>query len=75
MSSSSSKSDSEMKKTLPQKEAEQNTNKPIDGKTAVKNPSDVGPINAEALFAWLGYEPNSVCEHGLKFYQCMPCSH
>jgi hypothetical protein len=69
MSSSSSKSDSEMQKTLPQKKAEQNTNKPIDGKTAV------GPINAEALFAWLGYKPNSHCEHGLLFYQCMECSH
>ncbi len=69
MSSSSSKSDSEMKTTLPQKEDEQNTNKPIDGKTAV------GPINAEALFAWLGHTKDSRCEHGLLFYQCMPCSH
>ena len=69
MSSSSSKSDSEMQKTLPQKEAEQNTKKPIDGKTAV------GPVVAEALFAWLGHTKDSVCEHGLKFYQCMPCSH
>ena len=69
MSSSSSKSHSEMQKTLPQKEAEQNTNKPIDGKTAV------GPVDAEALFACLGYTKKSVCEHGLLFYQCMPCSH
>ena len=69
MSSSSSTSDSEMKKTLPQKEAEQNTNKPIDGNTAV------GPINAEELFAWLGYDPKSVCAHGLLFYKCMDCSH
>jgi hypothetical protein len=69
MSSSSSKSDSEMKTTLPQKEAEQNTNKPIDGKTAV------GPVDAEALFAWLGYEPNSRCAHGEEFAKCMECSH
>lgn len=65
MSSSSSKSDSEMQ-TPPQKEDNQNTNKPIDGK--ISNA-------AAACFYYLGQDPKSVCAHGLLFYQCMPCSH
>ncbi len=69
MSSLSSKSDSEMKKTLPQKEAEKNTNKPIGGKTAV------GPKNAEELFAWLGHPNGTLCVHGEQFAKCMDCSH
>lgn len=66
MSSSSSKSDSEMQKTLPQKGDEQNTNKPSDG-----NLSNA----AAACFAYLGQDPKSVCAHGLEFFRCMPCSH
>ncbi len=65
MSSSSSKSNSEMQKTLPQN----TTNNPIDGKTAV------GPKNAEALFAWLGYTNGTLCVHGEQFAKCMDCSH
>jgi len=58
-----------MKKTLPQKEAEQNTNTPIYGKTAV------GPKNAEELFAWLGHTKDSRCKHDEQFDKCMACSH
>jgi hypothetical protein len=63
-----------MQKTLPQKEAEKNTNKPINGKTA-KNLSSIGPKNAKELFTWLGHEQDSLCTHGERFYQCMDCSH
>ena len=30
---------------------------------------------AEACFTFLGVKPNSECEHGLQFFQCMDCSH
>ena len=30
---------------------------------------------ATACFTLLGQNPNQVCEHGLQFFQCMPCSH
>jgi hypothetical protein len=58
-----------MKTTLPQNEAAQNTNKPIDGNTAV------GPKNAEELFAWLGYNNKYRCKHDEEFAKCMDCSH
>ena len=31
--------------------------------------------SAEACFTFLGVNPHSECEHGLKFFQCMDCSH
>ncbi len=30
---------------------------------------------AEACFTFLGVNPQSECEHGLKFFHCMDCSH
>jgi hypothetical protein len=30
---------------------------------------------AEDCFTFLGVNPQSECEHGLKFFQCMDCSH
>ena len=30
---------------------------------------------ATACFAFLGQNPNTLCPHGLQFFQCMPCSH
>ncbi len=30
---------------------------------------------AEACFTFLGVNPQSKCEHGLTFFQCMDCSH
>ena len=30
---------------------------------------------ANACFASVGQKPDSLCPHGLQFFQCMPCSH
>jgi hypothetical protein len=31
--------------------------------------------DADACFEFLGQDKDSLCPHGLKFFQCMPCSH
>lgn len=30
---------------------------------------------ADACFEVLGIDKDNICPHGLKFFQCMPCSH
>lgn len=38
-------------------------------------PQDIKYSDAYAFFTILGQNPDELCPHGLKFFQCMPCSH
>ena len=47
-------------------------------KTITDNDTSDKPQNikeANACFTFLGQNPNTLCPHGLQFFQCMPCSH
>ena len=45
-----------------------------DKKTSDKT-SDKTVKLAEDIFKYMGVDKDEKCEHGLKFFQCMPCSH